>query len=170
MMLQYFLALLVSSGLAFSADAPRDYRVLATNKTSTMEKELNEGAKAGYHFEATMGGESAFAGSEVIVIMSKDRTAPSSGRYVYKLLATNKTSTMQKELQEAGREGFQYKGQTIFKTAFGSEVRKSLPFWKPIDKLRQRSDTTTNSSPPLERPPCRKNFRKPEMLDLYLWE
>ena len=68
-----------------------------------------------------MGGESAFAGSEVIVIMSKDRTAPSSGRYVYKLLATNKTSTMQKELHEAGREGFEYKGQTIFKTAFGGQ-------------------------------------------------
>ena len=93
MMIQFLLALLVSSGLAFSADAPRDYRVLATNKTSTMEKELNEAANAGYHFEATMGGESAYGGSEVIVIMAKDRTEPSSGRYVYKLLATNKTST-----------------------------------------------------------------------------
>src|SRR5205823_10887263 len=51
------------------------------------------------------------------------------------------------------------KGQTIFKTAFGSEVRKSLPFWKPIDKLRQRSDTTTNSSPPPGRRPCRRNFK-----------
>ena len=61
-----------------------------------MEKELNEAADAGYHFEATMGGESAFGGSEVIVIMSKDRTASSNGRYVYKLLATNRTSTMQK--------------------------------------------------------------------------
>ena len=121
MMIQFSLALLLSGGLVFSADASRDYRVLATNKTSTMEKELNEAAEAGYHFEATMGGESAFAGSEVIVIMSKDRTAPSSGRYVYKLLATNKTSTMQKELHEAGREGFEYKGQTIFKTAFGGQ-------------------------------------------------
>ncbi|PYS04405.1 MAG: hypothetical protein DMG16_02775 [Acidobacteria bacterium] len=96
MMIQFLLALLVSSGLAFSGDAPRNYRVLATNKTSTMEKELNEAADAGYHFEATMGGESAFGGSEVIVIMSKDRTASSNGRYVYKLLATNRTSTMQK--------------------------------------------------------------------------
>ncbi|PYR96611.1 MAG: hypothetical protein DMG16_27370 [Acidobacteria bacterium] len=121
MMIQFLSALLVSSGLAFSADAPRDYRVLATNKTSTMEKELNEAANAGYHFEATMGGESAYGGSEVIVIMAKDRTEPSSGRYVYKLLATNKTSTMQKELQEAGREAFQYKGQTVFKTAYGGQ-------------------------------------------------
>jgi len=118
---QFLMALLVSSGPALASDSAHDYRVLATNKTATMEKELNEAAGAGYHFEATMGGESAFGGSEVIVIMSKDRTAPSSGRYVYKLLATNKTSTMQKELQEAGREGFQYKGQTVFKTAFGGQ-------------------------------------------------
>ena len=121
MMIQFSLALLLSGGLVFSADASRDYRVLATNKTSTMEKELNEAAEAGYHFEATMGGESAFGGSEVIVIMSKERRAPSRGRYVYKLLATNKTATMQKELHEAGREGFEYKGQTIFKTAFGGQ-------------------------------------------------
>ena len=86
-----------------------------------MQKELNEAADAGYRFEATMGGESAFGGSEVIVIMSKDRTAPSSARYVYKLLATNKTSTMQQELQEAGGEGFHYKGQTVFKTSFGGQ-------------------------------------------------
>ena len=168
MMIQFLLALLVSSGLAFSADAPRDYRVLATNKTSTMEKELNEAANAGYHFEATMGGESAYGGSEVIVIMAKDRTEPSSGRYVYKLLATNKTSTMQKELQEAGARHSNIRVKLFSKPH--REVRKSLSFWKPIDKLHQRSDTTTNSSPPLERPPCRKNFRKPEMLDLYLWE
>ena len=86
-----------------------------------MQNELNEAADAGYRFEATMGGETAFGGSEVIVIMSKDRRAPSSGRYVYKLLATNKTSTMQKELQTAGDEGFQYKGQTVFKTAYGGK-------------------------------------------------
>jgi len=44
MMIQFSLALLLSGGLVFSADASRDYRVLATNKTSTMEKELNEAA------------------------------------------------------------------------------------------------------------------------------
>ena len=33
-----------------------EYRVLATSKTSTMEKELNEAAAAGYRFSKTMGG------------------------------------------------------------------------------------------------------------------
>jgi len=115
------LALLLSSGLTFASDSAHDYRVLATNKTSTMQKEMNEAADAGYRFEATMGGESAFGGSEVIVIMSKDRSASAKAQYVYKLLATNKTATMQKELQEAGDEGFQYKGQTVFKSTFGGD-------------------------------------------------
>src|SRR5262245_39710686 len=76
-----------------------EYKVLATGKTSTMEKELNEAAEAGFRFQAVMGGETAFGGSEVVVVMS--RSGPSRARYAYKLLATSKTSTMQKELQEA---------------------------------------------------------------------
>jgi hypothetical protein len=115
------IALLLSSSLAFAADTSLDYRVLATNKTSTMEKEMNDVAEAGYRFDATMGGESAFGGSEVIVVMARDRNDRANGRYRYKLLATNKTSTMQKELQDAADEGFIYKGQTVFKTAFGGQ-------------------------------------------------
>lgn len=42
-------------------------------------------------------------------------------QYEYRLLATSKTSTMQKELQEAGDEGFDYRGQTVFKTTFGGD-------------------------------------------------
>ena len=33
------------------------YRLLATNKTSTMQKELNEAAQAGYRFGGVMGGD-----------------------------------------------------------------------------------------------------------------
>src|SRR5258705_5199699 len=48
----------------------REFRLLATNKTSTMQKEMNEAASAGFHFEGTMGGETSFGGSEVVVILS----------------------------------------------------------------------------------------------------
>jgi hypothetical protein len=96
-----------------------DHRVLATNKTSTMEKELNEAAEAGFRFQAVMGGESAFGGKEVVAIMS--RAGAEKGRYGYKLLATSKTSTMQKELQEASDAGFQYRDQTVFGSAFGGD-------------------------------------------------
>ena len=37
----------------------------------------------------------------------------------YKLLAANKTSTLEKEMQDAADAGYEYKGQTIFESAFG---------------------------------------------------
>lgn len=93
-----------------------DYRVLATSKTSTMEKEMNEAADAGFVFGAVMGGDTSAGGKEVVTVMMK---SDSTGRKRYKLLATSRTGTMQKELQEAGAEGFAYCGQTVFQSAFG---------------------------------------------------
>ena len=98
-----------------------EYRLLATSKTSTMQKEMDEAGEAGFRFAGVMGGDTAFGGSEVVVVMSKDRQNQTQGDYQYKLLATSKTSTMQKELQEAGDEGFEYRGQTVFKTQFGGQ-------------------------------------------------
>lgn len=95
------------------------YRVLATNRTSTMEKELNDAAEGGYRFQAVMGGDTAIGGSEVVAVMSKAGGA--AGRYSYKLLATNRTSTMQRELQEAADAGFDYRAQTVFQSSFGGD-------------------------------------------------
>lgn len=95
-----------------------DYRLLATSRTSTMEKEMNQAADAGYVFGGVMGGESSMGGKEVIVVMTKDTDAPAADRK-YKLLATSRTGTLQKELQQAGDEGFEYCGQTVFESALG---------------------------------------------------
>jgi hypothetical protein len=104
---------------AWGADAPKyDYRLLATSRTSTMEKEMNEAADAGYVFGSVMGGETGMGGKEVVVVMLKKNGGETAKRS-YKLLATSKTSTMQKELQQAGDEGFDYCGQTVFQSAFG---------------------------------------------------
>lgn len=99
-----------------------EFRVLATNKTSTMEKEMNETAAAGFRFASVMGGETSFGGNEAVVVMSKKlEDAAANNRYQYKLLATNKTSTMQKEMSEAGNGGFTYVGQTVFNSTFGGQ-------------------------------------------------
>ena len=98
-----------------------EYKLLATNKTSTMQKELNEYAGAGFRFAGVMGGETAFGGSEVVVVMSRDQKTRGNSRFEYRLLATSKTSTMQRELQEAADGGFEYKGQTVFPTTFGGK-------------------------------------------------
>ncbi len=102
------------------ARAQVDYRIIATSKTSTTEKEMNQAADAGFRFGGVMGGETAFGGSEVVAVMYReDKSA--AGRFAYKLLATTKTSTMQKEMQEAGDAGFEYRGQTVFKSLFGGK-------------------------------------------------
>jgi hypothetical protein len=103
-----------------AADGPLDYRILATSKTSTMEKELNEAAEAGYRFDRAMGGRTANGGQEVVVAMVK-KPAAQTPIVRYKLLATSKMSTMQKELQEAAEQGYEYLAQTVFETAFGGK-------------------------------------------------
>jgi hypothetical protein len=139
--------------IVFNPGSVRDsfeYKLLATNKTSTMQKELNEAAEAGFRFEGIMGGETAFGGSEAVVIMSRKPSASPGKRYEYKLLATNKTSTMQKELQQAGDAGFDFKGQTVFSSTFGGRevalVLERDPDAKPIPyeyKLLATSKTST---------------------------
>jgi hypothetical protein len=94
------------------------YKVLATSKTSTMEKEMKAAGAEGFRFVAVMGGETATAGSEVVVLMGRDSDS-GSRKYDHKLLSTSKTATMQKELQLAGDMGFEYVGQTVFESMFG---------------------------------------------------
>jgi hypothetical protein len=106
-------------GVAQAQTATVDYKVLATNKTSTMQKEMNEAADAGYRYGAVMGGETSFGGSEVVTVMMRaDAQKP---KYEYRLLATSKTGTMQKEMQEAADAGFNYVGQSVFKSTFGGK-------------------------------------------------
>ena len=112
-------SLTLTAILAVPAYAQEDVRVLAANKTSTMEKEMNEAAEAGYKFAGVMGGDTAFGGSEVVVLMTRNPSGTSG--YGYRLLATSRTSTMQKEMQEAGDAGYEFKGQTIFNSTFGGK-------------------------------------------------
>ncbi len=102
-----------------AASAQSKFKLLATNKTSTMEKELNQAAEIGFRFEGFNGGETMFGGKETVAILSS--TGDAKPKFKYKLLATNKTSTMQKELQEYGNMGYEYKGQAVFETTFGGK-------------------------------------------------
>lgn len=104
---------------AQDAPARYEYRVLATSRTSTMDKEMNEAAEAGYRFREVMGGETAVGGNEVVVVMA--RADASTARFSYRLLATSRTSTMQRELQEAADAGYEYRGQTVFRSRVGGQ-------------------------------------------------
>jgi hypothetical protein len=122
------------------------YRVLATNKTSTMQKEMDAAAAAGFRFGDVMGGPTAFGGSEVVIIMTK---GDEPGNFRYRLLATNKTSTMQKELQNAADEGYEYRRQRVFNSTFGGKevvVILERAVDRPVVKYEYRLLATSKTS------------------------
>lgn len=146
-MKNFVFTLAIALFAASPAFAQIDYRVLATSKTSTMEKEMNDAGGAGYKFVAVMGGETAIGGKEVVVLMQKGGDV--KGEYRYRLLATSRTSTMQKEMTDAAADGYDYVGQSVFKSVFaGEEVvsiveRGAAPVSPYIYKLIATSKTST---------------------------
>ncbi len=100
------------------------YKILATSKTSTMQKEMQDAGDMGYRFVAVMGGETAIGGKEVVVLMSKP--VGDKNTYSYRLLAANRTSTLQKEMQEAADAGFNVVGQTVFESMFGGKETAAI--------------------------------------------
>ena len=99
-----------------------EYKLLATKRVSTMEKEMKEAATVGYRFVEVVSGPTGFGPAEALVVMARPRDSDQKARFEYKLLATTKTSTMQKELQEAGDAGYEHRGQSVFAKTFGTEV------------------------------------------------
>lgn len=97
--------------------AGEKFLLLATSRTGTMEEELNEAGARGYRFAGAQGGETAFGGDEAVVIMTLD---PEGRRFRYILLATSRTGTMQRELNEVPPE-YDFVGMTVFRSAFGGQ-------------------------------------------------
>lgn len=87
-----------------------EYYLLATTRTSTMEKELNEQAALGFRLmprTMTQKGQN-FGPLEILMVMEKPPGAPKL--YVYRLLATERTGTMQKEMAQAVDDGYEVMG------------------------------------------------------------
>jgi hypothetical protein len=125
----------------------RSYKVLATSKTSTMQKEMQEAGEAGFRFVAVMGGETAVGGKEVVVLMEKDDA--NKGPYSYRLLATSKTSTLQKEMQEAADAGYGTVGQTVFESLFGGKETAAIlerSAGAPVERFEYKLLATSKTS------------------------
>lgn len=86
------------------------YKLLATNRTSTMHKELNEEGAKGFRLLPTtvIAKSQMFGGVEIVVLLEKAPNAEK--KYEYRLLATSRTSTLQKEVTEAREAGFELVG------------------------------------------------------------
>jgi hypothetical protein len=115
--------------LAKARNAPNqqryEFKLVATSKTSTMQKELTNLGAQGFLYRGQSVAETAFGGQEVIAILRRDLKAQAQ-KYIYKLLATKRTKTMNEELNQAGSEGFQLAGLTVSKTAFGGKELVSI--------------------------------------------
>ena len=83
------------------------YLMLATVKTSTMQKELDEAAAKG--FRVVTGSPTSTAEWAVLL----ERVADSNAPYTYKLLATTRIATMRKELNEMAAEGYRLLPRTM---------------------------------------------------------
>jgi hypothetical protein len=79
----------------------------------------------GFEYKGQTVFSSTFGGKEVVVILEKDRESAAT-QWEYKLLATSRTSTMQKELSEAGSQGFAFVGVTVAETALGGKEVVSI--------------------------------------------
>ena len=107
---------------AQQAEQPDKYLILATNRTGTMEEELNEAGALGYRVAGAQGGETAFGGNEAVVIMALD---PEGRRFRYILLATSRTGTMQEELNEVPPE-YELVAMTVFSSTFGGDEAAAI--------------------------------------------
>ncbi len=89
-----------------------EYVLLATTKTSTMQKELGEAASQGFRLiPSTMISKSPVFGSgppEIVVVLEK--VPGTSQKHDYLLLATTRTSTLQKEMSQAIEQGYEVVG------------------------------------------------------------
>ena len=110
---------LVSTGAESSTEYV-DYRVAATSRTGTMERELNHYAREGFYLTSVMGGETEIGGNELVAILERAPGVDVSG-YDYLVLATSRTSTMDREMRDAARRGFVFAGLTVYNSAFGGD-------------------------------------------------
>ena len=77
------------------------YRLLAATRSGTLQKEINEAADDGYRIVPRAVSRK---GDELLVLMEK-RSADSA-KAQYRLLATERTGTLQKEISSAARDGY----------------------------------------------------------------
>lgn len=93
------IALLIVSATAVveAQEAADKYLLLATERTRTMQQEIDEAAAHGFRVVAA----SPTDGDEAIVLLER-----STGKYEYRLLAASRTETLQREINEAAEAGY----------------------------------------------------------------
>lgn len=114
--------LILSMSVAMAATAAEDtldYQILSTSRISTMEKELNQKGAAGYRFLKVTNGPNIFGGKELIVVTVRDLNSTDAQTRKYRVLSAARNSTLQKKMQDAAKDGYEYLDQTTLPNIFG---------------------------------------------------
>ena len=91
----------------------QSYLLLSTTRTATMQTELDEAAARG--FRIVTGSPTS---SEITILLARVTEPPDT--YQYRLLATSRVSTLQREIDEAAAQGFRLlPGTLMLKSASG---------------------------------------------------
>lgn len=108
-----FMTALVSAQDKVKIEDNQSFLILSTKKIETMEKELDEVAAKGYR---VLYGAPTAAVDMAIFLERLDKTEEP---YAYKILATSRNKTMEKELNELAAQGYRLLPRTIvFKQGF----------------------------------------------------
>jgi hypothetical protein len=86
------------------------YKLLATTRSSTMQKELNDAAHDGFRLlpRTIIAKSGMMAVNEVVLVL--ERAPNTDKRYEYKLLVTTNAEKLQKEVAELEADGFTLAG------------------------------------------------------------
>lgn len=95
----------VMEKLPGATTAAASYVLLATKKISTMEKEMAETTNKGFRVVAATG-----AGNEILVLM--ESLPEGESKRDYKVISTSKTSTFEREINQAAAQGYRIVPQT----------------------------------------------------------
>ena len=131
---------LLTSNRTLAQDASRpELRFVSTTQVATMEKELNELAAKGYRLERASKG--TLSGHLAAFVVSNPKA--STDHYEYKLLATRRASTIEKEIMEAAAQGYEIRGLvSLFRPGFdlvvGGETAAVLE--RPFGESARRYD------------------------------
>ena len=102
---QYDMALLLTRAQQEEGAEPYRYRILATSRNKTMEKELNEAAREGYRLlPRTIVYKQGFFTAEMVMVM--ERAPRSNKSYEYRLVRATKETSLHRKIDEAGAQGF----------------------------------------------------------------
>ena len=143
------------SPVAAQERATIEYRVLATNKTSTMERELNEATEAGYPISDRHGGRNLVWWQRGRVVVCHGQAARESPVCVQAARDVENVHDAD-GITAAADAGFHYRGQTVFETALGgNEVVVILE--RDKDAATQALEFKLMATPRLE--PFRKSSR-----------